>query len=307
MINVFREKLTVPQEYQYLLTESIMCSNNGASNSLLQFTGTANGYTEDQWIGRGLNQLSCMAQTLGAPHTFMNAWFWLGEGTPVSPTFSVCLPPDTGNTSINTSPDINSQTTAEDMGLMLSEIYDCTHHGSGLMAIYPHDITQNECRWMENLLSGNRIDRMIELGVPLGTRVEHKNGWGMRGDGTSGDAGIVFSPGGDYVLVVYTWNALGIEGVEQPTIQDWELIEEISRLTYNYFNPSAPMIERRDPINPLTAIDCVTVRSVDQVNLDDINANRLDANGDPLPTACYGGVTTRCATWHTWTESPQLP
>jgi beta-lactamase class A len=306
MINVFREKLTVPQDYQYLLTESIMCSNNSASNRLIEYAGTGVAYSEDQWMARGLDQLSCTAQTLGASHTFMNAWIWLGQGSPVSPVFSVCLPETPGNPDINTTPDPNSQTTAEDMGLMLSEIYDCTQHGSGLMAIYPHDITQTECRWMENLLSGNRIDRLIELGVPLGTRVEHKNGWGQRGDatwigdGTSGDAAIVFSPGGTYVLAVYTWS-IGDDGIEGPIIQDWELIEEISRLVYNYFNPSAPLFERRTPINPYTAIDCVTVSSTTDVNLDDINANRLDANGDPLPTACYGGAGD-CRTWTDWTH-----
>jgi hypothetical protein len=300
MINLFREKLIVPQDVQYLLTESILCSENSASNFLLQFAGTASGdgLTDAQHLGEGLDQMSCASQTLGASHTFMSAPLWVGADGPTG-EWPVCRPLEQGDT-VTTSPDPYSQTTAPDMGLLLSEIYDCTNYGSGLMALYPHDITQIECRWMENLLGGNRIDRMIELGVPLGTRVEHKNGWGEPGEGTSGDAAIVFSPGGDYVLVVYTWNALGIEGVEQPTIQDWELIEEISRLVYNYFNPSAPLIERRQPILPTTAIDCVTVPRIEDVNLDDINANRLDANGNPLPTACYGGAG-RCDTWMSWT------
>jgi len=74
-----------------------------------------------------------------------------------------------------------------------------------------------------------------------------------------------------------------------PTIASWELIEEISRLTYNYFNPQAPLYQRREPILPLTAIDCVIVSSPEEVNLNDIDENRLDENGIPLPTACYGG------------------
>ncbi len=151
-------------------------------------------------------------------------------------------------------------------------------------------------------MSGNRIDRLIELGVPPGTRVAHKNGWWFE---TSADAGIVFSPGGDYVLVVYTWER-DTDGNNLPTIASWELIEEISRLVYNAFNPDAALLQPRQPIHPLTAIHCVTVLSPERVDLNDINKNRLDENGNPLPTACYGGraeynpATGECMPFDNW-------
>ncbi len=282
MINLFRKELVVSQEEAFLLAESIMCSNNSSSNLLIQTAGVGDAMKTQ--MGDGLNQVSCTAQNLGAKHTFISAPLDVGDPNYVFEA-PVCRPTTPGDTSYSATPDQWSQTTAEDMGRLLTNIYDCANYGSGLAAVYPDDITQTECQQMINLLSGNRIDRMIELGVPPGTKVAHKNGWGGE---TSGDAAIVFTPGGDYVLVVFTWE-LDTDANNLPTILSWEVIEEISRLTYNYFNPGTPLIQRRTPIHSLTAIQCVSYRSAEDVDLNDINHNRLDANGDPLPTACYGG------------------
>jgi beta-lactamase class A len=292
MINLFRKELIVSQDEAFLLAESILCSNNSASNFLIQVVGL--GDAMQSQMGDGLNQISCAAQKLGAEHTFINAPLWVGDSA-YEFSATVCQSSAPANRSYDTRPDQFSQTTAEDMGRLLVGIYDCARSASGLMAVYPDDINQAECQQMINLLSGNRIDRLIELGVPPGTRVAHKNGWAFE---TSADAAIVFSPGGDYVLSVFNWE-VNSDNNTVPTILSWEVIEEISRATYNYFNPGAPLLQRRTPINPLTAIDCVSYRSPDDVNLNDINANRLDANGDPLPTACYGG-SGDCRTFVGW-------
>ncbi|HML22237.1 MAG TPA: class A beta-lactamase-related serine hydrolase [Aggregatilinea sp.] len=285
MVNLFRDKLLVESEpdVAYLLTESILCSNNSASNFLMQVTGT--GTNEEAMLREGLNQVSCTAQELGAEHTYISAPLYVGsEGLQFEA--AVCRPETPGNQEYNASPDPYAETTAEDMGLMLNEIYDCAEYGSGLKAVYPDDFTQQECKQMIEVMSGNRIDRLMELGIPQGTRIAHKNGWGPD---TTGDAGIVYAPNGPYIFVMYTWER-DLDGNNLPTIDSWVLIEEASRLTYNYFNPETALYQRRAPINELTAIDCVTVSSSDQVNLNDINANRLDENGNPLPGACYGGA-----------------
>jgi hypothetical protein len=58
--------------------------------------------------------------------------------------------------------------------------------------------------------------------------VAHKHGW--VGD-SHGDAGIVFTPGGDYVLCIYLYYTDWLE---------WEvsspLMARISEATYKYFN-----------------------------------------------------------------------
>lgn len=120
--------------------------------------------------------MSCTAQALGADHTYISAPLDVDD---VAYQFeaSVCRPQTPGNMAYNTEPDPYSQTTAEDMGVLLTQIYDCANYGSGLMAIYPQDITQTECKQMIQLLSGNFIDRLIALGLPKGTQLAHKNGW----------------------------------------------------------------------------------------------------------------------------------
>jgi hypothetical protein len=53
MINLFREELLITQEEAYLLTESILCSNNSSSNFLIQLAGDGD-YQEAQ-LRDGLN------------------------------------------------------------------------------------------------------------------------------------------------------------------------------------------------------------------------------------------------------------
>ncbi len=303
MVNLFRQQLLVDQDTAFLLTASILCSENSASNFLMQIAGQ--GTTANAQLSDGLRQVSCTAQDLGAEHTYISAPLNVGDPSLIFEV-PVCRPQRPANPDYDAHADRYSQTTAEDMGMLLMQIYDCAYHDSGLRAAYPSDITQTECRQMIELLSGNRIDRLIELGLPEGTRVAHKNGWGPE---TTGDAGIIFSPGGDYIFVMYVYEQ-DIDNNGVMTIGTWELIEEISRLTYNFFNPDAPLTERRTPINPFGAIHCVTVMNPADVDLNNINANRLDENGNPLPTACYGGPsefnpsTGQCLPFNGWGAGP---
>ncbi len=298
MVNLFRKELLISVDETYLLTESIMCSNNSSSNLLMQLSGSGD-YLEAQ-LRDGLNQVSCTAQSLGANETYISAPLYVADRS-YEFEASVCRPATPANTAYNTQADPYSETTAEDMAVLLTQIYDCANHGSGLMAVYPQDITQTECKQMLELLSGNFIDRLIALGLPEGTRLAHKNGWGPV---TSADAGIIFSPGGDYVLSMYVYER-DTDGNNLPTLAAWELIEEVSRLTWNYFDPDQPLLQRRTPINPYGAVDCISFnpQNPELIDLNNINANRLDADGNPLPTACYGGRihynanTGQCLPW----------
>ncbi len=97
------------------------------------------------------------------------------------------------------------------------------------MMVYPDFFTAGECAQMIEWMSMNRIDSLIEVGVPVGTDVAHEHGW--TGD-TQADAALVFGPGGDFVLVVF---------LHRPGWLEWEegapLIADIATATYNYFNP----------------------------------------------------------------------
>jgi hypothetical protein len=85
---------------------------------------------------------------------------------------------------------------------------------------------------MLDLLADNRIGVLIEAGVPDGTRVAHKHGWTDSPLTWVADAGIVYSPAGDFVLTLYLWNDR--EMIWEPTSR---LMADLSRSVYNYFNP----------------------------------------------------------------------
>ncbi len=134
-----------------------------------------------------------------------------------------------------TQPDPAMQSTAEDMGTLLAMIYRCAQDGGGaLVAAYDGEVTQEECQQLTEFMKLNHIGSLIEEGVPAGVEVAHKHGWISD---THGDAGIVYSPGGDYVIVMYMF---------KPEWLEWEisspLLADLSRATYNFFNFDEPFI-----------------------------------------------------------------
>jgi hypothetical protein len=60
---------------------------------------------------------------------------------------------------------------------------------------------------------------------------------------THGDAGIVLSPGGDFVIVEYLSLPAGDTGDWLSHDITFPILREIARTTYNYFNPDNPNLE----------------------------------------------------------------
>ncbi len=134
-----------------------------------------------------------------------------------------------------TQPTPQMQTTAEDMGTLLSMLYYCARGtGGAISAVFEGAVTQSECAEILNLMQQNKIGSLIEEGVPPATAVSHRHGWISN---THGDAAIVFSPASDYVLVIMLY---------KPDWLEWEisspLLTDISRTVYNYFNFDNPYL-----------------------------------------------------------------
>jgi beta-lactamase class A len=81
------------------------------------------------------------------------------------------------------------------------------------------------------LSGGDDVPVLIAAGLPEGVSIAHKHGWV---DDTRADAALIFTPGGDYVLVIYLYH---------PGWVDWDqtnsIMTRISQLLYAYFNPPA--------------------------------------------------------------------
>jgi beta-lactamase class A len=214
-----------------LIAETAINSGNYSANLLLDIVaGQDNAYL-------GVDILTDSMQHLGLENTFIVTPYEepdrAGKNTRATPANS--------RTDVNTFPDPTMQTTAEDMGTLLSMIYHCSQGGGTLLAVYPEQLTPAECQAVLDILSQNAEGNLIRFGVPEGVDVSHKHGWAGN---THGDAGIVFSPGGDYVIVEY---------LTQPDT-DWlvhdisfPILREISRIVYNYFNLDAPYFAENLP------------------------------------------------------------
>jgi hypothetical protein len=134
-----------------------------------------------------------------------------------------------------TDPDKYNQTTATDMGMLLTDVYQCAQlNGGSLIAAYHGDITQAKCQDMVNYLANNKIGALFQRTLPDGTRFAHKHAWANTNDGlihTIGDAGIAYTPGGNYVISGFMYNPTQL--VYDPTNV---LFGQLSLAVYNYYN-----------------------------------------------------------------------
>lgn len=260
LIDYFRNLLFAPNDEEaYLMAESLLCSNNSSSNLIMQIIGKND-------LFAGIADVTNTVQYLGAWNTYISAPLYLGGDQVLG---SIPAPRTSPNPNFNTGADPFNQTTTEDLGTLFSMIYDCAEYGSGLMSAYPDgEFTQTECRQMLELMSANDLGRLLQGGIPAGTRISHKNGWL---DNVHGDAGIVFPPNGrNYVIAVFVWENTEFFSY----LRAWPLIEGISRAAWNYFSPETPLIAPRNDL-PDTAQECEVFRPpFGEVDLNNINGWR---------------------------------
>ena len=213
---------------QQLLEDTAIRSSNYGANQLLHvIVGELNTY-------KGADAITEAAQRLGLVNTFM-AIPYDANAVPTRPDTYVT--PANSRADLPTRPDTAMQTTAEEIGTLLSMIYYCAQGGGTLLAVYPDQITPDECQAIIDLMVRNEEGNLIRFGVPEDVPVSHKHGWDFV---THGDAGIVLSPGDDYVIVEYVTSP---ESDWLPYEIGFPVLREVSRATYNYFNFDDPNTE----------------------------------------------------------------
>lgn len=222
MVSTYRRLGDPPAEEAInLLNQMIVESGNDPADWVMQ-----------QYIDeiRGPLEVTADMQSLGLENTFMAGYFRLG-----SPLLIRYETPANSRIDVDTFLDPYNQTTLSDMGMLLADLYQCEQYGGGaLIAVFPDEITQSECKDMVTLLTHNKTPFLIEAGVPDGTRVAHKHGWITDNSGsirTLGDAGIVYTPSGNYVLVFYFYHPVQL--VWDPVSS---LVANLSKAIYNYYN-----------------------------------------------------------------------
>lgn len=175
---------------------------------------------------------------IGLENTFLAGFFCSAEfPCPLLQQFDT---PANQRTDVFTDPDPFNQTTPSEAGMLLADIYQCAASGGGaLVAAFPDKINSEICRRMVGYLAADKIGVLIEAGVPEGTQVAHKHGWIT--ETSSGviknisDAGIVYTPGGNYILVIYAYHP--VQTIWEPVST---LFAQLSQAVYNFYNSTAP-------------------------------------------------------------------
>lgn len=225
MVSVYRHfNGKLDENTSTLMANMIDHSDNTASDALMRLIDEI----------RGPLIVSETMQKLGLQNTFLAGFFCTPQDPcPMLQQFNT---PSNKRVDNNTNPDTYNQTTPSDMGMLLQDIYLCAQNGGGaLVAAFPGQISQASCQEMIQYLQQDKLGALIQAGVPEGTVVAHKHGWVT--DIQSGvmnhvsDAGIVYTPGGNYILTIYVYH---------PVQALWDVVSpmyaELSRAIYNYFN-----------------------------------------------------------------------
>lgn len=171
-------------------------------------------------------------EAIGLESTFLGGMFYLGAPNLLPGRIT----PGNSRTDISTSPDSYSQTTPSEMGILLADIYHCAQNGGGaLIAAFPDKINPATCQLLIDFMAQDKLGALIQGGVPDGTFVPHKHGYVLSPrDGVmhdTSDVGIVYSPGGNFVLSIYTYHPVqNIWDITNP------LFVRLTEAVYNYFN-----------------------------------------------------------------------
>jgi len=227
MIAAYREMAEpASAEVTQLVQEMIAMSDNVSTDNLMR-----------EVLSPTLGPLTVTStvRELGLQSTFLDGMFYVGA--PLL-TGGITTPANSRQ-DVFTDPDPYNQTTPTEIGLLLADIYQCAQNdGGSLVAAFPGEITPSECRSMISFLTQNRIGVLIEAGLPDGTQIGHKHGWAIDPlDGlmhTVGDASLIYTPGGNYVLVIFihATNQIVWDNANQ-------LYADLSRAVYNFYNLAA--------------------------------------------------------------------
>ena len=222
MISAFRRlNEPTPPAYVEMIKLMIERSENDPADRLMENLMDKN---------LGPLQVTTDIETLGFQNTFMAGYFHAG-----APLLKRFVTPANSRQDVVFYRDPYNQTTPAEIGQVLEDIYYCAEHGNGaLMAVFPGEISQSECRQMIDYLSANRIGIMIQGGLPEGTKIANKHAWAPEPDGllhTMADVGIVYSPGGNFIISIFLTDPVQL--IFDPVNV---MIGDLSRSVYNYFN-----------------------------------------------------------------------
>ncbi len=186
--------------------------------------GLMKAYMDNQ---RGPLMVTADMRELGYQNTFLAGYF-----EPGSPLLERIETPANQRRDVYLDPDFYNQTVPSETGDLLTRLYHCA--SSPQASLFNGQVTQEECTLMIGYLKENKILALLEAGLPPDASIAHKHGWTSEIDGlihTISDASVIYTPGGDYVLVVFAHT-------ENQFLYDYanRIFARLSQSIYNAYN-----------------------------------------------------------------------
>lgn len=196
------------------ITVTSPTASNAAANALMFHLG-------DGDVMKGAQRVTQFYRDFGLKNTFIAVPYNSDIPPPIIRT------PANANPEYHTNPDLATQTTPRDMGVLLAEIGRCADDKGALLAAYPDKLTPEKCQELIGWLEQNPLGYLIKYGAPEGTKIGHKHGYAPD---TQGDVAIIYGPEGPYVLDIYVYQyGWVVWDMSNP------LMADISRLVWNFF------------------------------------------------------------------------
>lgn len=230
MLNAYINLPDFTEKQQAALRSMIVESDNLAANALLAASIGGVG-TEDAIVGA--ERMSALLADLGFTETFQYVPFEAQDYIKLM-KLKVKAGPARGGKPPYTEAGRYLRTTPREMASLYVEVDRCARGEGMLLEKFSDTLTPERCLEMLDHLAENGDTRRMVAGIPQGVRVEHKSGWI---DDLQADAGIVRSPGGDYVVAIYVYRPVASGDAPVPDRIMRSTIAAFSRLVYTYFNP----------------------------------------------------------------------
>ena len=227
MLNLYISAPKFSDRTTAALKKMIVESDNLRANDVL--AAAAGGTTTDLAF-EGANQMSAMLADLGLKNTFLYVPFESGDFIKLYKTKFKTGPAKGGE-----APFIKASNTLRTTPFEMAQIYidleQCSQGKGILLEKYSENLSAARCKEMIGWLETNGDHTRMLSGLPGSAKVAHKSGWIP--PQIQADAGIVRSPGGDFVLSIYMYPP-GERYSEDAVLS---LLGSVARLVYSYYNP----------------------------------------------------------------------
>lgn len=231
MLNAYIHLAKFTEKQEFWLGEMIKYSDNISANHLL---AAAAGGTGTELAFTGAEQMSAMlADDLGLENLYLYIPYESGDFIRQNHIKYMCGPRDP----VGPKPYTETGCALRATPYAIAQVYkaiDACANGGGVLLEKFDKLTPRRCQEMLDRLATNHDYTRMVAGVPKGTLVQHKSGWI---EDMQADAGIVRSPGGDYVLAAYVYKKLTGDAFMWPDELMAPIVADFSRIAYTAYNP----------------------------------------------------------------------